>query len=263
MYFRPPYGNGRDVGSETQEGRWVFLRKLFFSLATQVLLTVVVASFVAFLRSVANFANLAHFSVSTPDYLVLFICSVILPITVYCHLYTFYQSHPIDLSYLGVLAMAKSFLVASTSPYTQSNVNCDFAWEIIFESVILTSAVVVSLTMYTFWAKKHARNFRCMEAHFFLAGVITLVVILLIQTIFPLGRILIIICGGLAFLFFCGYIIYGTDNLIWSKKQSATGAWWCTVFHQLKKRGTNYRERKNHTPDAANMFLRSSHAFIP
>lgn len=61
------------------------------------------------------------------------------------------------------------------------SVNCDFAWEIIFESVILTSAVVVSLTVYTFWAKKHAPNFWCMEAQFFLAGVITLVVILLIQ----------------------------------------------------------------------------------
>ncbi|XP_078156405.1 protein LIFEGUARD 4-like [Carex rostrata] len=219
MYFRPPYGNGRDVGLETQKGRWVFLRKLFSSLAIQVLLTVVMASFVVFLRSVANFANLAHFSVSTPDYLVLFICSVILPITVFYHLYIFYQSHTINLPYLGVLAMAKSFLVVTTSPYTQRikflSVNCDSAWEIIFESVILTSAVVVSLTVYTFWAKKHARNFWCMEAQFFLAGVITLVVILLIQTIFPVGTVLITVCGGLAFLIFCGYIIYGTDNLIW------------------------------------------------
>jgi protein lifeguard len=35
-----------------------------------------------------------------------------------------------------------------------------------------------------------------------------------VQIFFPLGKISVMIYGGLASLIFCGYIIYDTDNVI-------------------------------------------------
>ncbi|KAI5002278.1 hypothetical protein ZWY2020_026928 [Hordeum vulgare] len=49
---------------------------------------------------------------------------------------------------------------------------------------------------------------------FLFAAVMIFMVFALIQAFFPLGRISLMVYGGLATLVFCGYIIYDTDNLI-------------------------------------------------
>lgn len=38
--------------------------------------------------------------------------------------------------------------------------------------------------------------------------------IFILQIFFPLGKISVMIYGGLAAIIFCGYIVYDTDNLI-------------------------------------------------
>ncbi|KAL0925851.1 hypothetical protein M5K25_004222 [Dendrobium thyrsiflorum] len=85
--------------------------------------------------------------------------------------------------------------------------------KVILESVILTAVVVFSLTLYTFWAAKRGHDFSFL-APFLFAAVMILLVFSIIQLFFPLGKISIMIYGGLASLIFCGYIIYDTDNLI-------------------------------------------------
>ncbi|KAF5191800.1 Bax inhibitor [Thalictrum thalictroides] len=85
--------------------------------------------------------------------------------------------------------------------------------EIILEAAILTAVVVVSLTLYTFWAAKRGKDFSFLGPFLFCA-VIILMVFGLIQIFFPLGRLGLMIYGALGALIFSGYIIYDTDNLI-------------------------------------------------
>jgi len=122
---------------------------------------------------------------------------------------------------------------------------------VILESVILTTVVVVSLTLYTFWAARRGHDFNFLGPFLF-GAIMVLMVFSLIQVIsffsffcfiirilitffffefsvtnfhgfifvfwmqilFPLGRISVMIYGCLASIIFCGYIIYDTDNLI-------------------------------------------------
>ncbi|XP_018814694.1 protein LIFEGUARD 4-like isoform X2 [Juglans regia] len=88
-----------------------------------------------------------------------------------------------------------------------------FLGKVILESVILTTVVVMSLTLYTFWAARRGHDFNFLGPFLF-GALLVLVVFGMIQIFFPLGRISVTIYGCLASLIFCGYIIYDTDNLI-------------------------------------------------
>ncbi|KAJ3673300.1 hypothetical protein LUZ60_006674 [Juncus effusus] len=225
MYFRPPYkGTGADVEAglgapplypmmlESPELRWAFIRKVYSILAVQMILTVLVSSIVVFVRPVALFF------VSSSGGLGLYIFLLILPFIVLCPLYYYYQRHPVNLLLLGLFTVAISFAVGITCAFTRG--------EVILESAILTSVVVISLTMYTFWAAKRGHDFNFLGPFLFTA-IIILMVFALIQLFFPLGRISLMIYGGLAALIFCGYIIYDTDNLI--KRYSYDEYVWAAV----------------------------------
>ncbi|CAK9223599.1 unnamed protein product [Sphagnum troendelagicum] len=84
---------------------------------------------------------------------------------------------------------------------------------IVLEALILTAAVVVSLTAYTFWAASKGYDFSYLGPILFV-GVIILILFGIIQTFFPLGPISMTIYGVLSSLIFSAYIIYDTDNLI-------------------------------------------------
>ncbi|KAG4928077.1 hypothetical protein JHK84_053639 [Glycine max] len=84
---------------------------------------------------------------------------------------------------------------------------------IILESVILTTIVVVSLTLYTFWAAKRGHDFNFLGPFLF-GALLVLMLFAFIQLLFPLGRISTMIYGVLASIIFSGYIIYDTNNLI-------------------------------------------------
>ncbi|XP_077249769.1 protein LIFEGUARD 4-like [Tasmannia lanceolata] len=84
---------------------------------------------------------------------------------------------------------------------------------VIFESVIITTVLVMSLTLYTFWAAKKGH-----DLHFlfpFLFGThIVLLVYGVIQTFLGWEMIVVMIFGALSVTLFSGYIVYQTDNLI-------------------------------------------------
>lgn len=90
---------------------------------------------------------------------------------------------------------------------------CSETGKIILEAAILTAVVVISLTAYTFWAAKKGYDFNFLGPFLF-AALMVLLVFSAIQIFFPLGKISVMIYGGLASLIFCGYIIYDTDNII-------------------------------------------------
>lgn len=84
---------------------------------------------------------------------------------------------------------------------------------IVLEALILTSAVVSSLTGYTFWASKKGKDFSYLGPILF-SSLIILILTGFIQTFFPLGSTSVAVYGGLSAIIFSGYIVYDTDNLI-------------------------------------------------
>ncbi|KAL9430989.1 hypothetical protein AB3S75_026227 [Citrus x aurantiifolia] len=198
--------------SESPQLRWAFIRKIYSIIAIQLLATIAVASVVVSVRPIS------HFFSSTGAGLALYIVLIITPFIVLCPLYYYYQKHPVNYLLLGVFTIALSFAVGLTCAYTKG--------EVILESAILTAVVVISLTLYTFWAASRGHDFNFLGPFLF-GAVMVLLVFALIQILFPLGRISVMIYGGLASIIFCGYIIYDTDNLI--KRYSYDEYIWAAV----------------------------------
>lgn len=208
---RPSYWKSGDVeeGNETRplypmmlerpELRWAFVRKIYTIISIQLLLTIAIAALVVSVKPIS------HFFVSSSAGLGLYIFLIILPFIMMWPLYKYYQRHPINLLLLGLFTVSISFAVGLTCAFTSGKV--------ILEAALLTAVVVVSLTLYTFWAAKRGHDFSFLGPFLF-AAVMILMLFAIIQIFFPMGKISNMIYGGLASLIFCGYIIFDTDNLI-------------------------------------------------
>ncbi|GFP88160.1 bi1-like protein, partial [Phtheirospermum japonicum] len=146
-----------------------------------------------------------RFFATTGAGLALYIVLIITPFIVLCPLYYYYQKHPWNYFILGIFTLSLAFAVGLTCAFTSGKV--------ILEFIILTAAEVVSLTLYIFWAARRGHDFIFLGPFLF-GAVIVLMMFALIQVIFPLGRVSVMIYGYSSVIFFCGYIIYDTDNLI-------------------------------------------------
>ncbi|KAG6647573.1 hypothetical protein I3843_07G086500 [Carya illinoinensis] len=197
---------------ESPELRWAFIRKIYSIITIQLLATIAVAAVVVSVHPIA------YFFVSTGAGLALYIVIIILPFLVLCPLFYYHQKHPLNYLLLGIFTVSLAFVVGLTCAFTSG--------KIILESVILTAVVVVSLTLYTFWAARRGHDFSFLGPFLF-GAVLILIVYAMIQILFPLGKISVTIYGCLASLIFCGYIIYDTDNLI--KRYSYDEYIWAAV----------------------------------
>ncbi|KAI4319473.1 hypothetical protein MLD38_033066 [Melastoma candidum] len=216
--YRKDVESGRDSRPlyptmlESPELRWAFIRKIYSIVALQLLLTIAVAAVVVTYRPIS------HFFVGTSAGLALYIVLIFVPFLVLCPLYYYHQKHPVNYLLLGVFTVALAFVVGLTCAFTSGKV--------ILESVILTASVVVALTLYTFWAARRGHDFSFLGPFLF-GAILVLILFALVQVLFPLGKISVMIYGGLASLIFCGYIIYDTDNLI--KRYSYDEYIWAAV----------------------------------
>nr|KYP46064.1 BI1-like protein [Cajanus cajan] len=184
---------------ESPQLRWSFIRKVYIILTLQLLLTIAVAAVVVFVRPIA------HFFVSSTPGLALYILLIFIPFITLCPLYYYHQKHPLNYFLLLIFTVTLAFAVGLTCAFTSG--------KIILESVILTTVVVFSLTIYTFWAARRGHDFNFLGPFLF-GALLVLLVFALIQILFPLGKLSLMIYGCLASIIFCGYIIYDTDNLI-------------------------------------------------
>ncbi|KAK7336785.1 hypothetical protein VNO77_17333 [Canavalia gladiata] len=184
---------------ENPQLRWSFIRKVYSIITFQLLLTIAVASVVVFVHPIA------HFFVGSTAGLVLFILLLIVPFITLCPLYYYHQKHPLNYFLLFIFTVTLAFAIGLTCAFTSGKV--------ILESVILTTVVVLSLTLYTFWAARRGHDFSFLGPFLF-GALLVLMVFALIQILFPLGKLSRMIYGCLASIIFCGYIIYDTDNLI-------------------------------------------------
>ncbi|KAI3962656.1 hypothetical protein MKX01_037299 [Papaver californicum] len=198
--------------SGSPELRWAFIRKIYTIVSIQLLLTVAVSSVVVFVPAVSHFILYSHAGVS------LYVAILITPLIVLCLLACFHQKHPVNFILLGIFTVAVSMSVGLSCALTSG--------KIILEAAVLTAVVVVSLTMYTFWAAKKGYDFNFLGPFLF-ASLIVLIVFAIIQILFPLGRIGTMIYEGVGAIIFCGYIVYDTDNLI--KRYSYDEYIWASV----------------------------------
>lgn len=120
-------------------------------------------------------------------------------------MYVYQQKHPVNLIVLGLFTACLSLTVGVGCANTDGR--------IVLEALILTSAVVASLTGYTFWASKKGKDFSYLGPILF-TSLFTLVLAGFIQMFFPLGSTSVAIYGGISAVIFSGYIVYDTDNLI-------------------------------------------------
>ncbi|KAK6913988.1 Bax inhibitor 1-related [Dillenia turbinata] len=197
---------------ESPELRWAFIRKVYTILSMQFVLTAVVAGLIVFIRP------FAWFMVSTPLGFGLYITIVVLSVISVLVLACFKNKHPLNFFLLMIFTVCIAFTVGMACAFTKG--------EIILEAAILTGTVFVSLTLYTFWAAKRGHDFNFLGPFLF-AALLVLMVFGFIQFFFPLGKVSMMIYGGLAALIFSAYIIYDTDNLI--KRHSYDDYIWAAV----------------------------------
>ncbi|XP_057538858.1 protein LIFEGUARD 4-like [Amaranthus tricolor] len=184
---------------ENAQFRWAFIRKVYVIIAIQMILTAIVASVVVFVRPIS------HYLISTPSGLAIYIVILISPIIIMCPLYAYMKRHPINFILLGLFTVAIAFGVGMTCAFVKGR--------IVLEALVLTSVVVVSLTLYTFWAAKRGQDFSFLGPFLF-AGLMVLMVFMLIQIFIPLGKLSLMIYGCIAAILFSAYIVYDTANLI-------------------------------------------------
>ncbi|KAH7522418.1 hypothetical protein FEM48_Zijuj07G0136400 [Ziziphus jujuba var. spinosa] len=120
-------------------------------------------------------------------------------------LHVYQQKHPLNFVFLGLFTVSLSLTVGVTCANTEGS--------IVLEALILTSAVVASLTAYTFWASKKGKDFSFLGPILF-TGLIILVLSSFIQVFFPLGSTSSAVYGAIGAIIFSGYIVYDTHNLI-------------------------------------------------
>ncbi|KAJ1697104.1 hypothetical protein LUZ63_005616 [Rhynchospora breviuscula] len=204
MWFRPAYppkGPETDLEAgpagvarplypamtERPELRWAFIRKVYSIVSFQMLLTVAVGASVVYYRPIA------HYFVSGGAGLGLYILTFLMPFIVLPFLYWYNRRYPWNMLLLGIFTISISFAVGLT-------------WKVILESVMLTAVVVISLTVYTFWAARRGHDFRFLGPFLF-SAIMILLVYALIQLFLPMSRISLSIYGALAAVIFSGYII--------------------------------------------------------
>ncbi|KAF9673326.1 hypothetical protein SADUNF_Sadunf10G0012400 [Salix dunnii] len=176
--------------------RWGLIRKVYVILAAQLVLTTIVSAATALYTPMNDLLK-------ANSGFVLFLSVV--PFILLWPLHVYHQKHPVNLIILGLFTISLSLLVGASCANIEGN--------IVLEALILTSAVVCSLTAYTFWAAKKGKDFSFLGPILF-TSLIILILTSFIQVFFPLGSTSTAVYGGISALIFCGYIVYDTDHLI-------------------------------------------------
>ncbi|CAI7811849.1 unnamed protein product [Closterium sp. NIES-53] len=176
--------------------RWAFVQKVYGILSCQLLLTFVAAMVVVKVESV-------RLTVMNSPLLV--IASAIVPFILICALSAYHQHHPLNLILLGLFSLSFSITLGLSCAFTPAN--------IVLEAILLTAVVVVSLTLYTFWAARRGEEFSWLEP--ILSTALSILVFsMVIQIFFPFGPLLHTVFAAIGAIIFSFFIIYDTASLL-------------------------------------------------
>ncbi|CAO2149395.1 unnamed protein product [Urochloa humidicola] len=181
--------------------RWAFVRKVYAILSLQFALTAAVSVAACLVRAVPRFFTSGPPAAVWPVFLVILIS----PLVVMFPMMKYREKHPRNLVLLGIFTLCCSLSIAVTASTSVGRA--------VLQSAILTAAAVLGLTLFTFWAVKKGYDFTFMFPFLFTC-LNVLLVYLIIQMFFPLGRVGITIYGFLATIVFSGFIIFDTHMLL-------------------------------------------------
>ncbi|KAL0435693.1 UNVERIFIED_CONTAM: protein LIFEGUARD 2 [Sesamum radiatum] len=187
------------VMQESPELRWAFIRKVYSILTVQLLVNY------CFWSPCCGCPSHCYILCHHQDGLAVYVVIVLIPTIVLCPLYFCRNKHPLKFVLLGIFTLCYGFALG---------VVCAFiSGKVVIETVMATTVVVISLTLYTFWAAKRGQDFGFL-APFLLSILVILLLFSIFQIFFPMGKISQTIYSALTVIIFCAYIIYDTDNLI-------------------------------------------------
>eukprot|EP00243_Klebsormidium_subtile_P004766 TRINITY_DN18916_c0_g1_i1.p1 TRINITY_DN18916_c0_g1~~TRINITY_DN18916_c0_g1_i1.p1 ORF type:complete len:252 (-),score=48.27 TRINITY_DN18916_c0_g1_i1:201-956(-) len=196
-------------GIEDNEMRWGFIRKVYGILSAQLLFTSVVVAVIILNAPVRGFVM-----TSQPFIWV----SLLLPFVTMIPLYIYRHRHPHNLGILALWTFSLSLMVGTTCTF--------YSGALVLEALVLTGAVVLGLTAYTFYAVKKGADFGYLGPMLF-SSLMVLIMWGFIQIFFAPGPIGYFIYSLVGALLFSLYIVYDTDNLI--KRYSYDEYVWASV----------------------------------
>ncbi|KAL6217295.1 hypothetical protein ACLB2K_010512 [Fragaria x ananassa] len=215
--------------TENPELRWAFIRKVYAILTFQILLTIPVAATVFFYPAIAVFLIetwLGWFLKNT---------IIITSLVVLVAMIAYSKQHPLNYMLLGAFTICEALMVgvscafiSGTSllvplyliikrrhrpPRAPIRALAVIFGKVVLEAAILTAAIFLGLTLYTFWGARRGHDFNFLGPFLF-ASLLALLVFGVIQIFLPLGKTSHMIIGIVGILVFCGYIVHDTDELI-------------------------------------------------
>ncbi|XP_074570084.1 protein LIFEGUARD 1-like [Curcuma longa] len=180
--------------------RWMFIRKVYAIIAAQFVFTAGVASVISFVHPIPDFFR----SGTLPAWGAI-ITFILLPLLAMWPMLRFRERHPINLVFLAIFTVSISLSIGVTS--------VTMGGRAILQAVVVTSAIVIVLTLYTFWAAREGLDFSFLFPFLF-ACLPVLVIYLVIQIFFPLPSIFYTIYSCVASTVFSGFIIFDTEQMI-------------------------------------------------
>ncbi|KAM6985425.1 protein lifeguard 4 [Aplochiton taeniatus] len=186
------FNYGTNVATASVQIRMDFLRKVYTILSLQIILTTATSALFMFCDTIKDFvhASPAVVLVSAIGSLVL-----LLALAVYRH------QHPVNLYLLFAFTLLEAVSVATALTF--------YEYAIVFQAFVLTCAVFVGLTAYTFQSK---RDFSKLGAGLF--ACLWILIIASFMRFFFNNDTAELVFAGAGALVFCGFIIYDTHLLM-------------------------------------------------
>ncbi|XP_056113410.1 protein lifeguard 4 [Rhinichthys klamathensis goyatoka] len=186
------FNYGTNVATASVHIRMDFLRKVYTILSLQIIITTAVSALFMLCNPIKTFVHEspALVLISAIGSLIL-----LLALAVYRH------QHPVNLYLLFGFTLLESLSVATAVSF--------YEYAIVLQAFVLTSAVFLGLTAYTFQSK---RDFSKLGASLF-AGLWILIIASFMRLFFYNDTMELVFAGAGALLF-CGFIIFDTHLLM-------------------------------------------------
>ncbi|KAI2665453.1 lifeguard 4 [Labeo rohita] len=186
------FNYGTNVATASVHIRMDFLRKVYTILSLQIIITTAVSAVFMLCNPIKNFV---HESPSLVLISAIGSLILLLALAVYRH------QHPVNLYLLFGFTLLESLSVATAVTF--------YEYTIVLQAFVLTSAVFLGLTAYTFQSK---RDFSKLGASLF-AGLWILIIASFLRLFFYNDTMELVFAGAGALLF-CGFIIFDTHLLM-------------------------------------------------
>ncbi|XP_048882770.1 protein lifeguard 4 [Brienomyrus brachyistius] len=186
------FNYGTNVATASVQIRMDFLRKVYSILSIQIILTTATSALFMYSDTIKNFIH------ACPS---LVLVSAIGSLGLIFALAIYRHQHPINLYLLLGFTLLEAISVATAVTF--------YEYAVVFQAFVLTAAVFLVLTAYTFQSK---RDFSKLGAGLF--SVLWVLIIASFMRLFFYNETVELVFAGAGALLFCGFIIYDTHLIM-------------------------------------------------